>query len=247
MRNGPVFGRILLKLSGELLRGAAGSSLDPAAISLVAEQVKDAADHGVQVALVIGAGNLFRGLPASRGGMNRCSADNIGMLATVMNALAMRDALEAVGLPTEIQSAIPMSGIANPFDVRQALKFLDGGRVVIFAGGTGHPFFSTDTTAALRACQVGASAVLKATKVDGVYTADPKTDPTAVRYRRISYGDALNQRLNVMDSTAFSLCMDNNMPILVFNFSQPSILRNVVQGDLTCATLVDHGPTELDD
>jgi len=246
MRNGPMFGRILLKLSGELLKGAAGSSLDPAAISLVAEQVKDAADQGVQVALVIGAGNLFRGLPASRGGMNRCSADSIGMLGTVMNALAMRDALEAVGLSTEIQSAIAMSGIADPFDVRRALDYLETGRAVIFAGGTGHPFFSTDTTAALRACQVGASAVLKATKVDGVYTADPNVDPTAVRYRRISYEDALKQRLKVMDSTAFSLCMDNSMPILVFDFSRPNVLREIVQGDLTGATLVAGGPTEVD-
>lgn len=246
MRNEPVFGRILLKLSGELLKGAAGSSLDPAAISLVAERIRDAADQGVQMGLVIGAGNLFRGLPASRGGMNRCSADSIGMLATVMNALAMRDALEAVGLPTEIQSAIAMSGIADPFDVRRALDYLAAGRAVIFAGGTGHPFFSTDTTAALRACQVGASAVLKATNVSGVYTADPKTDPTAVRYRRIAYGDALKQRLKIMDSTAFSLCMDNSIPILVFDFSRPNVLCEIVQGDLTCATLVDSGPTELD-
>ncbi|MBT3375747.1 MAG: UMP kinase [Lentisphaerae bacterium] len=246
MRSGPVFERILLKLSGELLQGAAGSGLDPAAISLVAERVKEAADYGVQIGLVIGAGNLFRGLPASRDGMNRCSADSVGMLATVMNALAMRDALEAAGLPTEIQSAIAMTGIVDPFDVRRALDHLENDRAVIFAGGTGHPFFSTDTTAALRACQVRASAVLKATKVDGVYTADPKTDPTAARYRRISYGDALKQRLSVMDSTAFSLCMDNSVPILVFDFSCPNVLRDIVRGDLSGATLVDDGPTELD-
>ncbi len=236
--------RILLKLSGETLRTPA-QSLDPETVMDVARQIR-ADTVGVQVALVIGAGNLFRGLPASRHGMTRTGADTIGMLATVMNALAMADALEAVGLPARVQSAIPVTGVADPFDQRRAIAHLEAGRVVIFAGGTGHPFFTTDTTAALRACEIGANAIFKATKVNGIFTADPQQQPDARRYRRLAYADALAQRLGVMDATAFSLCQDNNIPIVVFNFFRPTGLRGALAGDLSAATAVGHAPTELD-
>jgi uridylate kinase len=239
-----VYKRILLKLSGETLRTQA-QSLDPETVMDVARQIRDDT-AGAQVALVIGAGNLFRGLPASRHGMTRTGADTIGMLATVMNALAMADALEAVGMPTRVQSAIPVTGVADPFDQRRAIAHLEAGRVVIFAGGTGHPFFTTDTTAALRACGIGANAVFKATKVDGIFTADPKQQPDARRYRCLAYADALTQRLGVMDATAFSLCQENNIPIVVFNFFRPNGLRNALAGDLSAATAVGHHATELD-
>jgi len=235
--------RVLLKLSGECLKGSGEHGLDPAAIAQTAARVKDVTAAGVEVALVIGAGNLVRGHEISGGTITRVGADQMGMLATVINALAVRDALEASGVPAHVQSAIPMAGIVDCFDQRQALQQLTAKHVVIFAGGTGHPYFTTDTTAALRACEIGASAILKATKVDGVYSADPLRHPDAVRYARISYADALSQRLEVLDSTAFSLCMDNEMPLIVFRFSDPDALRRIVQGDLTCATLVSNGRT----
>jgi uridylate kinase len=233
------FKRVLLKLSGELLGGAGGQGLDPGATAVVVERVREAIDLGVQVALVVGAGNLFRGLGASRRGMDRGSADAVGMLATVMNALALRDAFEGQGVAADIQSAIGMTGIVEPFDQRRACGLLDAGRLVLFAGGTGHPFFTTDTTAALRACQIGADVILKGTKVDGIYSADPATHPQAERYARISHTEALARRLGVMDSTAFSLCMDNRIPILVFRFGVPGELARLLTGDLRSATLVD--------
>lgn len=236
--------RILLKLSGETLK-TDDHGLDPETVMAVARQIREDT-AGAQVALVIGAGNLFRGLPASRTGMTRTGADTIGMLATVMNALAMADALEAVGLPARVQSALPVVGAADPFDQRRAIAHLEAGRVMIFAGGTGHPFFTTDTTAALRACEIGADAIFKATKVNGIFTADPKRHPEARRYRRLAYADALGQRLGIMDTTAFSLCQENNIPIVVFNFFQPNGLRLALAGDLSAATAVGHAPTELD-
>jgi uridylate kinase len=234
-----VFKRVLLKLSGELLGGAGGQGLDPAAAGLVAARVREATDLGIQVALVVGAGNLFRGLGASQRGMDRCAADAMGMLATVMNALALRAALESQGVAADIQSAIGMTGIVEPFDQRRACSLLDAGRLVLFAGGTGHPFFTTDTTAALRACEIGADAILKGTKVDGIYSADPVTHPQAERYARISHTEALARRLGVMDSAAFSLCLDNRLPIIVFRFGVPGELARLLQGDFRSATLVD--------
>lgn len=243
----PAYRRIVLKLSGELLKGAAPGGIDPDAVMAVAGRVKqEGADLGIQMALVVGAGNVFRGEHASRMGMTRTAADKMGMLATVMNALAMRDALEAQGASVLIQSAIPMTGIVDPFDGRRAQAALEDGRIVIFAGGTGHPYFTTDTTAALRACEIGAHAILKGTKVDGVYTADPTTSAEARRFARISYADALGKRLRLMDATAFSLCMDNGIPIIVFSFAESGSLRRIVAGDMTRATLVHDGDTQLD-
>lgn len=233
-----VFQRVLLKLSGELLGGAAGHGVEAAATAAVAERVREALDLGVQVALVVGAGNLFRGLGASRRGMDRCSADAMGMLATVMNALALRDAFESQGVAAEIQSAIGMTGIVEPFDHRRACRLLDAGQVVLFAAGTGHPFFTTDTTAALRACQIGADAILKGTKVDGIYAEDPVANPKAERFARISHAEALVRRLGVMDSAAFSLCLDNRLPIVVFRFGAPGELTRIMQGDFRSATVV---------
>jgi uridylate kinase len=200
----------------------------------------------VQTAVVLGAGNLFRGLPASNRGMGRVTADTMGMLATVMNALALEDALRAQGLAAKVLSAIPVPGTVDPFSVSCANELLAAGAVVLFAGGTGHPFFTTDTTAALRACEIGADAIIKATKVDGVYTADPVKHPAAQRYRRLAYTDALAQRLEVMDAAAFSLCMENRIPILVFNFFQAGNLQRAMVGDTTVCTLVCDQPSELD-
>ncbi|MBN2450761.1 MAG: UMP kinase [Lentisphaeria bacterium] len=235
------FRRVLLKLSGELLAGPSGQGIDPEAVFRVAERVGEIRGCGVQAGIVVGAGNLFRGLGASRGGMDRCNADAIGMLATVMNALALREALEAGGSPAEVQSAVPMTGIAAPFDHRRARESLDAGTIVLFAAGTGHPFFTTDTTAALRACQVQADVVLKGTKVDGVYTADPLRDPSAKRYSELTFDQALAQKLEVMDTTAFSLCRENRLPIVVFRFGTPGDLKRIVRGDLRTATLVHAG------
>lgn len=231
------FKRILLKLSGEALKGTAGS-IDPAAVLETAALIKEAVDAGSEVAIILGAGNLFRGAAGCRQGMDRSCADNMGMLATAMNALAMRDALESLGLPAEIQSALAINGVLPPFDCRAADRLLRDGRVVLFAAGTGHPYFTTDTTAALRACEIRADAVFKATKVDGIYSADPFKVPDAVRYPRLTYARALADRLQVMDSTAFSLCQDNRLPIVVFRFGTPGILAQILRGDLSHATLV---------
>jgi uridylate kinase len=247
MTDHPVeFSRILLKLSGEALKGAELSGIDPDSVAVLATKVREIVELGKEVALVIGAGNLFRGLPASRHGIDRATADNIGMLATVMNALAMADALDAAGVPAVIQSAFPMPGIADPFDRKRAVRALAERRVVLFAAGTGHPYFTTDTTAALRACEIRADAILKATKVDGIYSADPRVDASASRYRRLSYTEALVRRLQVMDATAFSLCMENRIPIVVFNFARPEALRRVVSGDTTLATVVWDWETVVD-
>ena len=246
MNESSAYKRILLKLSGETLKGKAAFGIDPEATLEAARQVKALVETGVQTAVVLGAGNLFRGLPASTRGMGRVTADTMGMLATVMNALALEDALRSLGCAAKVLSAIPVPGTVDLFSASRAGALLAAGTVVIFAGGTGHPFFTTDTTAALRACEIGADAIIKATKVDGVYTADPVKDPTARRYRRLAYVDALAQRLGVMDAAAFSLCMENRIPILVFNFFQAGSLRRAMAGDTAVCTLVSDQPTELD-
>jgi uridylate kinase len=241
----PLWKRVLLKLSGEVLQGkGAAAGIDPEAVEAAARRIKQVTDMGIQVGLVIGAGNLFRGVPASQNScISRPTADYMGMLATVMNALAMRDTLEAIGVPARVQTAISIEGVTDPFHQRKAVRHLEDGWVVIFGAGTGHPFFTTDTTAALRACEIGADAILKATKVDGVYSADPKKNPDALRYEKIAFTDALKNRLKVMDSTAFSLCMDNNIPIVVFDFFDPDVLIKTMHGDTGAATVVWNGET----
>jgi len=238
--------RIVLKLSGEALKGKEPGGLNPDALAKVGQLVRSATDLGAQVAIVCGGGNFFRGLPASRECcVGRCTADAIGMMATVMNGLALRDAIESTGITCRLQGAFVIPGVAEVFDHRHAEHLFEAGNVLVFAGGTGHPFFTTDTTAALRACQVNANAVVKATKVDGVYTADPHKDASARRYRTLSYGDALQQRLGIMDATAFSLCMDNHMPIIVYNFSEANGLAQLLRGDTAHATIIGDLPTEL--
>lgn len=232
--------RVLLKLSGEFLKGDREYGIDPAALHFAVEEIGTAAALGIELALVIGAGNIFRGLSAGAElGMSRNGADAMGMLATIMNSLALRDALEAAGHPAEVLSAIPLAGVAEAFDARRVDALLAARQIVILAGGTGHPFFTTDTTAALRACEIGADAVLKGTQVDGVYSADPRSDPHAERYVRISFAEALARKLRVMDATAFSLCMDNGIPIVVFRFRDAGMLERILRGDLGAATLVD--------
>jgi uridylate kinase len=233
----PKFSKILLKLSGEALAGTNGYGIDPEIITGIAGEIREVIDLGVQVALVIGGGNIFRGLAASSAGMDRASADYMGMLATVMNSLALQDALEKVGVITRVQSAIEMREIAEPYIRRRAVRHLEKGRVVIFAAGTGNPYFTTDTAASLRAMEIGADVILKATKVDGVYNADPAKDPTAKKYDSLSYLDVLQKGLQVMDATATSLCMDNDLPILVFNLTQPGNIKKVVLGE-TIGTIV---------
>jgi uridylate kinase len=227
----PVYSRVLLKLSGEVLGGEAGMGICPEAVQSMAEQICEVRELGVQVVVVIGGGNIFRGLSGSERGIERATGDYMGMLATIINSLALQDALEKLGAPTRVQSAIAMSQIAEPFIRRRAVRHLEKGRVVIFGGGTGNPFFSTDTAAALRANEIGAEVVLKATKVDGIYDSDPKKNPKAKRYDRITYIEALQRQLKVMDSTAFSLCLDNKMPIVVFDFFKPHNMRRVVLGE----------------
>ena len=227
----PQYSRILLKLSGEALGGPAGNGIDPAAVQSMAEQICEVRELGVQVVVVVGGGNIFRGLTGSQRGIERATGDYMGMLATIINSLALQDALEKLGAPTRVQSAIAMSQIAEPFIRRRAVRHLEKGRVVIFGGGTGNPYFSTDTAAALRANEIGAEVILKATKVDGIYDCDPKKNPKAKRFAQITYIDALQRRLQVMDSTAFSLCMDNKMPIIVFDFFQAHNLKKVVMGE----------------
>ncbi|SRR5258708_29409735 len=224
--------RIVLKLSGEVLRGTkSGDPIDPETLEKICAQVKEIHELGVQIALVIGGGNIFRGLPGEKRGVDRTTGDYMGMLATVINALALMDRLEKMGVNTRVQSAIPMNQIAEPFILRRAMRHLEKKRVVIFAAGTGNPYFSTDTTAALRASEMHADIIMKATKVDGIYDKDPKKFPDAVKYEEISFIDALKQRLNVMDSTAFSLCLDNNVPILVFNLNDEHAIKRAVMGE----------------
>ncbi|MBW2451297.1 MAG: UMP kinase [Deltaproteobacteria bacterium] len=227
----PRYKRILLKLSGEALAGQQGYGIDPDIIRGIAQEVRDVVDLGVQVAIVIGGGNIFRGIAASSMGMDRASADYMGMLATVMNSLALQDALEKSNVITRVQSAIEMQEIAEPYIRRRAVRHLEKGRVVIFGAGTGNPFFTTDTAASLRAVEIGAEVILKATKVDGVFDADPKTSPNAVKFDTLTYLDVLKKGLQVMDSTATSLCMDNNLPIIVFNLTQNGNIKRVVCGE----------------
>jgi len=227
----PAYKRILLKLSGEALMGEKQYGIDPAVTAQIARDVKDIQQLGVETAIVIGGGNIFRGLAASSRGMDRASGDYMGMLATVINALALQDALEQNGVVTRVMSAIEMRAVAEPFIRRRAIRHLEKGRAVIFAAGTGNPYFTTDTAAALRAMEIRASVIMKATKVDGIYSADPMKDPTATRYDTISYLEVLEKRLQVMDATAISLCMDNQLPILVFNLRTQGHLRRAVLGE----------------
>src|SRR5208337_2645674 len=227
----PKYGRVLLKLSGEALGGEARVGICPEAVQNMAQQIREVRVLGVQVVVVVGGGNIFRGPSGSERGIERATGDYMGMLGTVINALALQDALEKLGVPTRVQSAIVMSQIAEPFIRRRAVRHLEKGRVVIFGGGTGNPYFSTDTAAALRANEIGAEVILKATKVDGIYNCDPKKNSRAKRFAQISYLDALKKQLKVMDSTAFSLCMDNKMPLIVFDLFKPHNLRRVVMGE----------------
>jgi len=229
--------RVLLKLSGESLAGDQGYGIDPGTINAIATEIKEVVDDGVELALVIGGGNIFRGLAASSKGMDRASADYMGMLATVINSLAMQDALEKIGVSTRVQSAIAMQEVAEPYIRRKAVRHLEKGRVVIFGAGTGNPYFTTDTAASLRAMEINAQVILKGTKVDGVYSADPKKDPTAKRYEELTYIDVLQQGLQVMDATATSLCMDNHLPIIVFDLTTPGNIKKVISGQ-TIGTIV---------
>ena len=231
------FRRVLLKLGGESLAGPDGFGIDPLEAEAIARRVKGIHEMGVQVAIVIGAGNLWRGKQGLERGMDRATADYMGMLATVMNAMALMDALERAGVYTRVQSAIEMRAVAEPYIRRRAIRHLEKGRVVIFGAGTGNPFFSTDTAAALRAVEMDADVLIKATKVDGVYDSDPQRNPKAVRFDNLTYIDVLNRRLEVMDSTAISLCMDNNLPILVINLWDAAALERALRGQKT-GTLV---------
>jgi uridylate kinase len=227
----PVFSRVLLKLSGEALMGDQPFGISPATATQIAREIGEVQQLGVQIGVVIGGGNLFRGLAASARGMDRATADYMGMLATVINALALQDALEHVGVTTRLATAIEMRAVAEPFIRRRALRHLEKGRVVVFAAGTGNPYFTTDTAAALRAMEMRAEVILKGTKVDGVYTADPMLDKDATRYETISYLEVIDRGLKVMDSTAITLCMDNKLPIIIFALQQPGNLRRVIMGE----------------
>jgi uridylate kinase len=226
-----VFKRVLLKLGGESLQGKTGYGIDPAEARHVAEQVKEVWELGVEIAIVIGGGNIFRGESLSKEGLDRSTADYMGMLATVINALALQNALEKAGVVTRVQTAIHMEALAEPYIRRRAVRHLERKRVVIFAGGTGNPYFTTDTAAALRAIEVGAEVILKATKVDGIYSSDPKLQKKAEKFTTIEHMDVIKRRLRVMDSTAISLCMDNNLPIIVFNLGKRGNVRRVILGE----------------
>ena len=225
------FKRILLKLSGEALMGEQKGGIDPAVVNMIADQVKAIRELGVAVGLVIGGGNIFRGVAGATKGMDRVTADHMGMLATMINALALQDALEQMGVQTRTLSGIEMPRVAENYIRRRAVRHLEKGRVVIFGSGTGNPYFSTDTAAALRANEINAEVVMKATKVDGIYSSDPMTDPSATRFDRISYREVLEKRLKVMDSAAIALCMDNKLPILVFDLNKPGNLVAAVMGE----------------
>jgi len=231
------YGRVLLKLSGEALMGEQAFGIDPTVTGQIAREIAEIQSLAVQIAIVIGGGNLFRGLAASAKGMDRATADYMGMLATVINALALQDALEKNGVNTRVATAIEMRAVAEPFIRRRAVRHLEKGRVVVFAAGTGNPYFTTDTAAALRAMEMKADVILKGTKVDGIYTADPMVHPTATKFENISYLKVLEQGLKVMDATAISLCMDNKLPIVVFNLRTPGNLRRVVMGETVGTTV----------
>jgi uridylate kinase len=227
----PKYKRIVLKLSGEALREhGSHETISPSIVTDIARQIKQVSELGVEIAVVIGGGNIWRGLSASHRGMDRTTADYMGMLATVINGMALQSALEQLGVVTRLQTAIEMANVAEPFILRRAIRHLELGRVVIFGAGTGNPFFSTDTTAALRASEIRAEVILKATKVDGIYDSDPKANPNALRYDTVTYTEALTRRLKIMDSTAFSLCMDNRVPIIVFDMGVPNNIKRVVCG-----------------
>jgi len=236
----PAYRRIVLKLSGEALAGSQGYGIDPLVLGRIGAEVRDVSALGVQIAIVIGGGNIFRGVAASAGGMERATADYMGMLATVINALALQDALEKVGLQTRVLSAIEMRAVAEPYIRRRSIRHLEKGRIVIFAAGTGNPFFTTDTAGALRAVEIGADLFMKATKVDGIYSADPKADANAQRLERVTYIEALNRGLQVMDVTAISLCMDNKLPIIVFDLTRPGNIKRIVLGE-TVGSIVSSG------
>ncbi len=225
------YSRILLKLSGEALMGDAGYGIDPRMIKHIALQVRDVKDLGVTVAIVVGGGNIYRGIRAEEQGMERATGDYMGMIATVMNAVALQDCLETLGLDTRVQTAIQMAQVAEPYIRRRAIRHLEKGRVVIFAGGTGNPYFTTDTTAALRAMEIGAEVILKATRVDGVFDKDPERFPDAAFFPEITYLEVLNRNLRVMDATAISLCMENKLPIIVFNLREAGNMKRVVEGE----------------
>lgn len=228
----PRYKRVVLKLSGEALREPGSrDNISPQIVSAIAEQIAEVQKMNVELAVVIGGGNIWRGLSASHRGMNRTTADYMGMLATVINGLALMSALEGLGVSVRVQTAIEMNNVAEPFILRRATRHLELGHVVIFVAGTGNPFFSTDTTAALRANEIGAQVILKATKVDGVYDSDPMKNPDARRFSHITYSEALARRLQVMDSTAFSLCMDNRMPIIIFDMNHPDNIRRAITGE----------------
>jgi uridylate kinase len=241
----PAYKRVVLKLSGEALqeRGAR-ENISPAIVREIAEPIQEVVALGVQISIVIGGGNIWRGSSAAARGMDRTTADYMGMLATVINALALRSTLVQIGVETRVQTAIEMKNVAEPFILGRAIRHLELGRVVIFAAGTGNPYFSTDTTAALRASEIGADVILKATKVDGVYDRDPKTDPNAKRFDQITFNEALTKRLQIMDSTAFSLCMDNKIPIVVFDMYKSGILRDAVLGRKVGTLVCDEAPAK---
>jgi uridylate kinase len=230
MKN-PQYKRILLKISGEILAGEDNYGINPRMIQEIAQEIQEIQDLGVEVAIVIGGGNIFRGVAASSKGMDRASADYMGMLATVLNALALQDALEKIGVQTRVQTAIEMREIAEPYIRRKAIRHLEKNRVVIFGAGTGNPYFTTDTTASLRAMEIGAEVILKATKVDGVYDRDPLEDPGAKKYDELTYLDVLKKQIKVMDATAISLCMDHRIPIIVFNLKERGNIRRVILGE----------------
>ncbi len=237
MADGYKYDRVLLKLSGEALAGDLGYGIDPKVVDDLAEQIAEIVHDGVQLAVVVGGGNIFRGLAGSAEGMDRAQADYIGMLATVMNALALQDSFERHGVISRVQSAINMQEVSEPYIRRRAIRHLEKGRVVILAAGTGNPYFTTDTTAALRACELDVDCLMKATKVDGVYDSDPKTNPDAKRFDRITYLEVLNRGLNVMDATATSLCMDNDVPMIVFDLTKPGNISRALKGEVVGTTV----------
>ncbi|MBD1830311.1 UMP kinase [Microcoleus vaginatus GB1-A2] len=234
---GMVYQRVLLKLSGEALMGSLGYGIDPIVVQSIAQEVAKVVSEGIQIAIVVGGGNIFRGVKAASAGMDRATADYVGMIATVMNAITLQDALEQVGVPTRVQSAIAMQEVAEPYIRRRAIRHLEKKRVVIFGAGSGNPFFTTDTTAALRAAEIDAEVIFKATKVDGVYDCDPHLNPNARRYQTLTYAHVLNQDLRVMDSTAIALCKENNIPIMVFDLSVSGNIYRAVMGE-SIGTLV---------
>jgi len=228
---GLTYQRVLLKLSGEALMGDLAYGIDPTVVQDIAEEVAEVSAKGIQVAIVVGGGNIFRGVKGAAAGMDRATADYIGMIATVMNAMTLQDSLEQIGVPTRVQTAIEMQEVAEPYIRRRAIRHLEKGRVVIFGAGSGNPFFTTDTTAALRAAEINAEVVFKATKVDGIYDSDPRLNPHARRYQSLTYGHVLTQDLRVMDGTAIALCKDNNIPIIVFDLSVKGNIRRAVMGE----------------